>query len=531
MRRGVLLVLPLLFLFVAPSCGSSSKNGSGFDEPDASSGDGGTDATACTSPMRTCSGACIDVTSDPGNCGECGRACDTGAQCCAGVCVTTSACTFAVTKVSDIHLYKSGGQWITINGAGFVKGMRVHVGDGRAPTRVIDDKTALIQTPPGPNGPADLTVENAGTKATLPRAFQYVEAGLMTPWQQKPMKVVRGEDPGLAVLQDGRVLISGGTEVPDNANALDTAEIYTRSTDVVTPVAGKMQAVRWHDASVTLMSGKVLVTGASCAGGFASCPEGRLADLFDPTTNAFTPTAQPLNNVRHYTRAVLMPDGRVLISSATDPTLEIYDPDTDSFTLVPHTIAHDFGFMVRLRDGRVLLGAGDGNVTACEIFDPDTNQITPAASLAQGRSMLTAHTLPDGRVLAIAGASISAGGIHVPLDTIEAYDPKTNQWTPMQYKLSIGRCWHASALVRDGTILVMGGYTVDAQCSSLVDTVDQLLPEANTSKPFAKLPNANTEWTAVTLLDGSVLGVGGGACGTASALPDIDFLPGSPDTK
>jgi len=41
------------------------------------------------------------------------------------------------------------------------------------------------------------------------------------------------------------------------------------------------------------------------------------------------------------------------------------------------------------------------------------------------------------------------------------------------------------------------------------------------------LPNANTEWVAVTLLDGSVLGVGGGACGTSMALPDIDFLPGA----
>jgi hypothetical protein len=32
----------------------------------------------------------------------------------------------------------------------------------------------------------------------------------------------------------------------------------------------------------------------------------------------------------------------------------------------------------------------------------------------------------------------------------------------------------------------------------------------------------------VTLLDGSVLGVGGGACGGQSTLPDLDFLKGAP---
>jgi hypothetical protein len=32
----------------------------------------------------------------------------------------------------------------------------------------------------------------------------------------------------------------------------------------------------------------------------------------------------------------------------------------------------------------------------------------------------------------------------------------------------------------------------------------------------------------VTLLDGSILAVGGGACGASLALPDIDFLPGAP---
>ncbi|MGZ5970668.1 MAG: kelch repeat-containing protein, partial [Polyangiales bacterium] len=176
----------------------------------------------------------------------------------------------------------------------------------------------------------------------------------------------------------------------------------------------------------------------------------------------------------------------------------------------------------------VLFGAGDGGVTDTELFDPDTNTFVAAGKLTQGRSKLTAHALPDGRAIVIGGSSKSAGAINDPLDSIELFDPKTNTWSTVPYKLSKGRTWHASALVRDGTILAMGGYVTPLKCDSLDDTVDQIDPVKGTVKPFAVLPNKNTEWEAVTLLDGSVLGVGGGACGTSSALPDLDFLPGKP---
>jgi hypothetical protein len=71
----------------------------------------------------------------------------------------------------------------------------------------------------------------------------------------------------------------------------------------------------------------------------------------------------------------------------------------------------------------------------------------------------------------------------------------------------------------------MGGYNVDGTCTP-TNTVDQVDPVKNTVAPFGTLPHPNTEWTAVTLQDGSVLGVGGGACGTPLALPSLDFLPG-----
>jgi len=418
---------------------------------------------------------------------------------------------------------QSGGDYLTISGEGFAAGMQVFIGDGAAPVLVKDAHTALVQTPPGPVGAQDIKIVSGSMRSTLPGAFSYVQAGLQLPWQEKPMAVVRGEDPGLGVLQDGRVLIVGGTTVPDQAtNALDSAEIYTRSTDSVTTSKGTMKIKRWHSSVVTLMNGKALVIGGA--------QPSTVAELYDPAADTFTPTKMPMNTARNYTRAVLMTDGRVMITSQGERTAEIYDPANDAFTQLPTKQIHTFGFLVRLRDGRVMLGGGDMSQASIEIYDPKMGQFVDGPPLAQGRSMLTAHTLPDSRVIVLGGSSISAGGVHVPLDTIEIFDPKTNMWTTQTYKLKKGRTWHASALVRDGTIIVMGGYTIDQSCTP-DDSVDQVDPVKGTVVSFGTLPRPNCEWTAVTLQDGSVLGVGGGACGASTANPSLDFLPGVPISK
>ena len=509
------------------ACGSG---GSGFD--------GGTDAsvsdvTSCGG-LQLCSGSCVDTSTDIYNCGTCGNACGGGEACCAGLCVK-SVCTFAVTGVSPKRGNQSGGDWVTLTGAGFTPDLAVYIGSGRAPTRVIDATHALVQTPPAPVGTYDITITNAQGSAVTHKAFQYVSAGMTLPWQKKPMQSVRGEHPGIAVLQDGRVLVAGGTTVPDSpSDALATAEIFqrTQTADTVVPAAGSMQIKRWRDAATTMLDGRVLVVGGGEACTGSAC---KTADLFDPATNTFKPTANLMNEDRTFAWSVLMVDGRVMITSDSSQTVEVYDPTTDSFTTIALPTIHYYGQrIVRLRDGRIMVMGGNcsGACTIAQndvaIYDPKTNAFTAAKPMNVGRSQFTAHVLPDGRVMVFGGSSISAGAIQVPLDSIEAYDPTNDTWTTEPYKLSIGRTWHASALVRDGTILVMGGYTTAGSCASLTDSVDQIDPIAGTQVSFGTLPDPNTEWNAVTMLDGSVLGVGGGACGTSTALPDLDFLPGAP---
>jgi hypothetical protein len=471
-----------------------------------------------------CSGVCVDTSTDAKNCGGCGNACAGAEACCAGTCVEATSCAFAVTSAKPATGWQNGGDYTTLTGSGFAAGMKVFLGDGRAPVRVVSATEALVQTPPGPLGKQDIKIVSGSTTATLKGGFTYQAGSLMQPWQQKPMGTVRGEFPAVAVLQDGRVLVAGGTTVPDSAtDSLDSAVVFTRvvgGTDKVDPVPNTMSLKRWRSVAVTLLDGRVLVVGNGVG-------DGTVADLYDPKANAFAPAKGKLAVARDVPRAVLLPDGRVLVVSSNDPSAEVFDPTTETFTTIAHTATYVYGFLVRLRDGRVLLGGGDAGNSSAELFDPDTNTFGPTGSLVQGRSMLTAHTLPDGRVFVIGGASQSAGAVQNPLASIEAYDPVAGTFSTLPYQLSRGRCWHASALVRDGTILVMGGYAIDASCTP-DDTVDQVDPVNGKVTAFANLPNANTEWNAVTLLDGSVLGVGGGACGTSAALPDLDFLPGKP---
>jgi IPT/TIG domain/Kelch motif len=526
----------LIFLWVS-ACGgddggTAGPSGTGGVGAAGSGGKGGDGGPVCAGGQISCSGSCVDPQSDGTNCGTCGTVCGSGEACCAGACVETASCSFAVTSMTPALGMQNGGEWLTLKGAGFADGMKVFLGDGRAPTLVVDASTATIQTPPGLPGKVDVTIDLSGTKATRKQAFEYRSAGLQKPWKVIPMSVVRGENPGITVLQDAHVLIAGGTLVPDDyLQSLDSAELFDRNTESMTTVSSAMTgAPRWQNSAITLLDGRALVVGGGCLVSMSCVGDPTLAHLFDPSTNTFTATASPMSVGRAYTRAALLPDGRVFIASGNDPSIEIYDPKTDSFQQIANSQLHQFGFVVRLRDGRVLIGAGDGGVTAAELFDPDTDTLTPTGPLVQGRSMLTAHTLPDGRVMVVGGSSVSAGGIQDPLDSIELYDPGTGTFSPAPYKLSIGRTWQAGALVRDGTVMSMGGYTVSGQCASSVGTVDQIDPIAGTVTPFDPLPNGKvaTEWNAVTLLDGSIVAVGGGACGTASALPEVYFLPGAP---
>jgi hypothetical protein len=207
------------------------------------------------------------------------------------------------------------------------------------------------------------------------------------------------------LLQDGRVLITGG------ATVTATAELYDPVSGTFSP-AGNMSVSRVFHTATLLANGKVLVTGW-----WAS------AELYDPATNSFTPTGSMAVDRYSYT-ATLLPNGKVLVAGGQygygdfyEGPAEIYDPGTGQFTPAGAMLTPRSGHTATLLpNGTVLLAGGDvpGYVPTgwTEIFHPDTSSFTPGPTMSQARVLHTATLLPDGSVLVVGGSSDNSAEIY-----------------------------------------------------------------------------------------------------------------------
>ena len=173
---------------------------------------------------------------------------------------------------------------------------------------------------------------------------------------------------------------------------------------------------------------------------------------------------------REFAEAAVLPDGRVIVAGGhavsypaggTPPLAEIYDPDTRSWSFTsPMQSFHSKHTVTALADGRVLVTGGEGRIslvrgnelTVSEVYDPGADAWTVTGPMTTEEPFNhTANLLADGRVL------VAGGTASTVLADAQLYDPVTNTWSttnPMHHP----RTYHASVRLRDGRILVAGGY-------------------------------------------------------------------------
>ncbi len=311
------------------------------------------------------------------------------------------------------------------------------------------------------------------------------------------------------VLPDGSPLILGGIDDQGSAggNYEPSGEIYNPRAGTFT-VTGGLNALRVAYASALLPDGRVLI-----AGGYDENAALDTAEVFDPTTRHFTPTANNLDVPRSSFNAVTLNDGKVLIASGSaGVTAELFDPKTMSFSATsgPMIASRFVATATLLGNGTVLIAGGldtSGNaIDTAELYNPAMGTFTEAGTMTSPRAIHTATLLANGKVL-LAGGSTS-DFYPDALDTAEIYDPKTATFTAVPNKMGAARVSATANLLGNGQVLIAGGVIADA---SSVATAELFDPKTGTFTSTAGvMSNARAFHSSVYLPDGRVMIAGGG---------------------
>lgn len=287
--------------------------------------------------------------------------------------------------------------------------------------------------------------------------------------------------PGISSLQDGRLMVSGGSNAEITSFYNPVSNTFTRGPD--------MQIPRGYHSTAITSKGQVFTIGGSYSGGIG----GKNGELYDPTSNSWS----LLNNVP-------------------------VDPILTSFDLEGMYRRDNHPWLYGWKNGSVFHAgpsraqhwfntSGDGSYTVAGIRDTGDD------------NMCAINVMYD----AVAGKIYSAGGSQ-SYQSSEAYpfayvttigDPYTNstvvQVANMLYKRGFGN----GVVLPDGTVLITGGQNVsrlfnDAGAVLTPELWDPAMPNKTTPLAAAAIPRTYHS-LSLLLSDARVMVGGGGLCDTA----------------
>lgn len=319
------------------------------------------------------------------------------------------------------------------------------------------------------------------------------------------------------LLPNGKVLIAGGTVDPFQGLAVSSAELYDPSTGAFTPT-GSLKIARSSHTATLLPDGKVLIAGGVDNDGDAVLA----AELYDPATGVFTVTGS-MSSL--HTCAVLLNTGRVLMVLPTSANAELYDPSTGTFGAAGDYAGLTGGFSTTtatsLANGRVLIAAGtsspgpvyDPHPVSAQLFEPLTGMFSLTGAMAHpdaysGRS---ATPLTNGKILFAGGLVIGNSQPYTGYSDGELYDPSTGSFTASG-NLIHPRSEHTATLLPDSRVLITGGIGADAQSAAFYDydqSAELYDARGGTFRLAGNMTTARVNHVATVLTDGTVLITGG----------------------
>lgn len=337
----------------------------------------------------------------------------------------------------------------------------------------------------------------------------YSSADLLHPngyFKLLPMTVEPRQGHTATLLQDGRVLITGG-RLPNGTEISKTAEIYDPKTNKFTKT-GDMTTPRVEHASILLQDGKVLITGGRKEGVHTSI-ELNSAEIYDPKTEKFT----KINDMNHAWvghNMILLPDGRVLLCSnisnlEKNSKLEIFDSNTGTFKEMPPCLTkYCPDDVTLLNDGTVLLASGEFQNSRPQLFDPKIESFEFTGKMAFNRSFSTATLLKNGELIIIGGTNN-----YNEIAQAEIYNPITGKFK-FAGKLKKPRYSHSAILLSDGKILVVGGESGHSNTLQYLKSAELYDPVKDKFIKISDMHYIRGFRTTLTLLkNGNVLIMGG----------------------
>jgi hypothetical protein len=124
-----------------------------------------------------------------------------------------------------------------------------------------------------------------------------------------------------------------------------------------------------------------------------------------------------------------------------------------------------------LPDGTVMVSGGISSLLPSDLYNPALRTFSTVGGLLHQRQRHISLLLTNpawgslvGKVLAIGGAYTGSpvfGGIQVALNTVELYDPSTQQFT-LFGTMTEPRQNHTATMLNDGRILIAGGVSSPA---------------------------------------------------------------------
>ena len=286
---------------------------------------------------------------------------------------------------------------------------------------------------------------------------------------------------------DGKIFVIGGSArltIHESGDmSLSTVEMYDPETDTWEEKAN-MPTVR-SGVSVSVVDGKIYAIGGSeqkkitvkidevTRGSRIESKELPTVEMYDPATDTWTQKADMPTPRKTKTCVV---DGKIYAvggwltahEQSQLETVEIYDPAADTWTKAQSMNHARCSAAISVVNGEIYAMGGIGwppnrdpsgqylsslYLSSVEVFNPKTNQWHERTEMSVPKADHSTSAI-DGKIY-VMGGYLRKGKEYKTFSTIEIYDPAIDHWTQAPDML-IGKSGHATEVI-DGQIYIFGG--------------------------------------------------------------------------